>query len=73
MSTQQQAPDDAPLMLAWKAYRATEEAKNSEKWARTFVTKADPDNGAILVAQPHLEGSLWAAFVAGFTAAQESS
>lgn len=35
MPVMQQVPDTHPLMIAWKAYRSTEDATNSEKWART--------------------------------------
>lgn len=64
-------PADHPLATAWATYRASEEAKNSEKWARYFVVKAESEKGQILISQPHLEGSLWAAFAAGYAAAAE--
>lgn len=46
---------DAPLMVAWTAYSATDEFANTKRWA----TKPD-----------HTVGSLWAAFAAGFAAAR---
>lgn len=49
--------DDEPLMIAWKKYKETDEFKNSEKWAQ-YVT------------HPHIGGSLWAVFEAGFLAGQ---
>lgn len=62
-------PKDRPLMKAWEAYKDSDEAKNSEKWARHFVCNASPDQGVIDIAHPHLNGSLWAAFCAGYAAA----
>lgn len=53
MSTMTPVPADAPLMIAWKAYRGTPEYANTKQWAAH---------------EEHVEGSLWAAFVAGFTA-----
>jgi hypothetical protein len=47
------APDDHPLMIAWKAYTATGDYENTKDWAYRL----------------HIEGSLWAAFERGFMAA----
>lgn len=68
MTAETQVEDDDPMMIAWKAYRASFAAENSERWARHFTVKADPENGAVRIAQPHLVGSLWAVFCAGWTA-----
>ena len=62
-------PDDHPLMIAWAKYQATAAAYNSDKWARTLKV-SEPMQGQIIVSHPYLEGSLWAAFVAGFHAAK---
>jgi len=43
-------------MVAWKEYQASDDFANSQKWARHPA---------------HTEGSLWAAFLAGFQAATE--
>ena len=51
---QSPVPKDAPLMVAWDAYKATEEFANSRTWAGIPA---------------HTEGSLWAAFVEGWKAA----
>ena len=51
MTTQQLVPENAPVMLAWKAHKTTEEYANSLRWA------VDPK---------HAEGSLWALFYAGY-------
>ena len=53
-----QVADDEPLMVAWKAHQQTEEYANSRKWA------AFPE---------HLDGSLWALFMAGFFAGQKAA
>jgi hypothetical protein len=49
-------PPDDPVMVAWKAYKASEEFANTRRWA------TNPE---------HTDGSLWAAFRAGFDAATE--
>ena len=51
-----QVPDDDPLMIAWKAYKATQRFANTKRWA------ADPS---------YTDGSLWAAFAEGYRAAKE--
>lgn len=56
MTVQAACPSDHPLMIAWSAYRATPDFANTKRWA------AHPE---------HVDGSLWAAFVAGFNAANE--
>lgn len=53
MTTETPCPEDHPLMIAWKAHQETDEFTNSKKWA------AHPE---------HLQGSLWALFMAGFFA-----
>jgi hypothetical protein len=45
-----------PMMVAWELFAASAEYANAKSWA------ANPQ---------HLEGSLWALFVAGFSAATE--
>lgn len=55
MPTMMQAPKDSPLMVAWEAHKRSEEYANSKRWA------AKPE---------HLEGSMWAQFLAGWNAAQ---
>lgn len=49
-------PEDHPLMVAWSKYKATDDFSNAKKWA---------------VHTEHSEGSLWAAFLAGFAACEE--
>lgn len=46
-------PADHPLMTAWNAYKASEGYANTLRWAKEPA---------------HTEGSLWAAFSAGFDA-----
>lgn len=75
-------PQDHPLMIAWTAYKATPEYANTLHWAsletipqQAGVT-ADP-----MANQPvpgemrkrYAEGSLWAAFLAGFHAGNENA
>lgn len=46
---------DDPRMIAWAQYKHSNEYENSKRWA---------------VFPQHVEGSMWAAFIAGFEAAQ---
>ena len=48
-------PKDHPLMQAWEKFNASEEYANSFSWARH---------------EQHRQGSMWAAFMAGWEAAQ---
>ena len=50
-------PENHPLMIAWKAYQETDDFKNTRRWA---------------VIPEHVQGSLWAAFMAGFNSAISS-
>lgn len=68
MPAMQKVPDDHPLMIAWEKYKVTEEAASADKWART-IRLSELLQGEVIVSHPYLEGSLWAAFVAGFKAA----
>jgi len=68
-------PDD-PLMIAWKAYQETEDYANSYKWATAaieHVVLPEPtDPMANRWTEDHyrqfVQGSMWAAFMAGFRA-----
>ncbi len=51
MSVEAQVPEDHPMLIAWKRHKDTPEYANTRKWA------ADPD---------HVDGSLWATFIAGW-------
>ena len=53
MSAMTPVPKDHPLMIAWEAYKATDDYTNTKKWAGY---------------EQHVEGSLWAAFVQGWAA-----
>lgn len=68
MPVSAKVPDDHPLMIAWEKYRASEEGVTSDKWARVLKV-SEPMQGQIIVEHPHVVGSLWAAFMAGFAAA----
>lgn len=59
---------DDPRMIAWKAYVSTPEYANSRKWALAV----NYEDGRAIRPEMHeqnVEGSLWAAFIAGFEAA----
>jgi hypothetical protein len=67
---------DDPIMIAWNAYKATDDFKNSLMWATVtrytdtgsqHFTHDEPANQISNVQrEQHATGSLWAAFVAGF-------
>ncbi len=59
MNAQTPVPDDHPLMIAWNAYKATDDYANTVKWASNVEWVKEPDNAA---------GQLWGAFVAGWRA-----
>lgn len=58
MTASSPVPKDSPLWLAWSAYTATEGYANTKRWA---------------IHPEHTEGSLWAAFEAGFAALRAES
>jgi hypothetical protein len=72
-------PKDSDLMKAWEVYRTTDEYRNSKHWALTIaplLQVGDPDAERkryelmpIDQREQYIEGSLWAAFMAGFSAA----
>lgn len=51
MTSSASLPTDHPMMIAWTAYKATDEYRNTLKWAAH---------------EQHVEGSLWAAYEQGF-------
>ena len=55
MPTESPVPETDPMMIAWRAYSATDEYANTRRWATH---------------EEHVNGSLWAAFIAGWFAAQ---
>jgi len=80
MTAQAPVPDNHPLMVAWKKYQQTDEFANSKKWAlqiAPMVQAMDPDGEAKRLydimpreqRERHVQGSLWAAFMAGLEAA----
>jgi hypothetical protein len=74
MNASAPVPDDHPLMIAWKSYQATEDYANSYKWATAAIELAvipppkDPTANRMTKDgyRRFVEGSLWAAFMAGF-------
>lgn len=73
---------DDPRMLAWEAYKATEDFANSLYWATTDTmmrqgtaaehgidTRANVATSEMKAERA--QGSLWAAFIAGWTARGE--
>lgn len=54
MSAEARLPETAPIMVAFRKYKQTDEFRNSANWA---------------LDAKHTEGSLWAAFVQGWLAA----
>ena len=67
MPEETNVPKDSPLMRAWEAYKASPEYANAKKWACTARVD-DHADGSMTLTYPHTDGSLWAAFAAGFSA-----
>lgn len=72
MTAMQRLPDDDPIMIAWEAYRKTDEAKNSRKWAQKIDIEQDT-GGVASLTHRHLDGALWAVFLAGYTACKSTN
>jgi len=61
-------PDTDPMLIAWKAWQKSEDYDNARRWAETFIIESNGHKlGAMSAKHPHLEGSMWAAFVAGWS------
>lgn len=58
MPTEMALPKDDPIMVAWGTYKDSPEYANSLKWAAH---------------EEHREGSLWAAFITGWQAADKNA
>lgn len=80
MNAMAPCPKDSPLMIAWEAYKATEGYANSYSWITRYIPEDDPQeierirqSGANAWTRQNklqaAEGSMWASFMAGFTAA----
>jgi hypothetical protein len=59
---------DDPRMIAWEAWKQTEEYANALRWAETISVRFSVTE-PIPAVQSHANGSLWAAFIAGWTSA----
>lgn len=76
MNAQAPCPPDHPLMIAWKRYQETDDFKNSYKWATAGIEPPPIEQRDPTANYPtadtyrqYVQGSLWAAFMAGFGAA----
>ena len=61
MSTSAPLPDNDPRVIAWNAYKATDDFANTRKWALDTNVQNN-------LRQQYVEGSLWASFLYGFEA-----
>lgn len=69
MSVSAALSKDDPLMVAWNAYKETTDFDNAKRWAQCVnISNTRDDTASLRVQHPHLEGSLWAMFVAGWNA-----
>ena len=77
-------PKESPLMLAWETYKQSEDYANSKRWAMRIapmVQAGDPDAEAKRdfdlmpreQREQHVEGALWASFMAGFAALEKTN
>jgi hypothetical protein len=75
MNAMTPCPPDSELMKAWNAYQETEDFKNSFAWVTVNQRQQQTrtPSGANPVTDEHrdrwAQGSMWAAFMAGFEAA----
>jgi hypothetical protein len=67
----QPLPKDHPIMKAWDAYVATPDFANSKRWAVTL--RISPSGDRQFIEHPHVDGSMWAAFLAGFRFGEASA
>ena len=56
MPVEQALPSGHPIMVAWEKYKTGDEYANTRRWA---------------IDKNHTEGSLWAAFLEGWKAAEK--
>lgn len=77
---QSQLPAEHPIMIAWDSYKKSSEFKSSKHWALVIVPRYDhpgAESGCVLLPfdqrERLVEGSLWAAFLAGYKAAREEA
>lgn len=78
MPVMQQCPPDHPLMKAWTAHQESDDFRNTLHWATESIvitTQATAPEANRVNPQEErsrrAQGSLWAAFMAGFNAATE--
>lgn len=78
MNAMTPVPADHPLMKAWTAYQESDDFKNTFKWATSAILiAAEPSAPEANRVDPieqrerRAQGTLWAAFMAGFNAATE--
>ena len=77
MNAMAPCPPNSPLMKAWEAYQATDDFKNSYKWATAAIEyvvlpePSDPKANHFTEDsyRQFVQGSLWAAFMQGWKAA----
>lgn len=78
-STEAPVAKDNPMMIAWAAYKATDEYRNSHSWAVRYIPEDDESELERIRAAganpwtrdmkvKAVEGSLWAAFTNGYQA-----
>jgi hypothetical protein len=66
MSASAPVPKDDPLMKAWEVYKESDAYANARRWA--VHAEAFNNNGVVTLMFPHVDGSLWSLFTAGYYA-----
>lgn len=76
MNAMAPCPQDSSLMKAWESYKKTEDFKTSLKWVteeqrKPLMPPTDPTANGVsdFHRDQWAQGSMWAAFMAGFKAA----
>lgn len=59
MCTEEKLPDNDPRIIAWKNFKSTHKYKDARYW--------------VVSGESHIEGSLWAVFLAGYEAAKSEA
>jgi hypothetical protein len=83
MPAEQQLAKDDPRMVAWDAYKASDDYANSRRWAlriAPMIQGGDPDGDRkrecelmpYTQREQHVDGSLWAAFIVGWEAGRDA-
>lgn len=67
--------DNHPMMIEWTHWKQSPDGLRSFYWASVYTVSYANEGGSQIVqkvAQPHLEGAMWNAFIQGFAAGAQA-